>query len=110
MAYITDTRLRWRRRGHGARSTDLRKFDTRPAEAVLVAFSVQYYVMGFVIEEQAAYDLTRANSAQAQRNTAIDVERFPNITAGLKTLRNTPRDTLFAYGLTRLLADTDRSS
>ncbi|WP_418002602.1 TetR/AcrR family transcriptional regulator C-terminal domain-containing protein [Mycobacterium sp. PDNC021] len=78
-------------------------------EAVLVAFSVQYYVMGFVIEEQAAYDLTRTNSSQAQRETAIDVEHFPNIAAGLQTLRNTPRDTQFAYGLTRLLASTDRS-
>lgn len=79
-------------------------------EAVLLAFSVQYYVMGFVIEEQAAHDLGRANSVQDQRETTIDVDRFPNITAGLATLRNTTRDTQFAYGLTRLLADSGRSS
>lgn len=59
---------------------------------------------------QAAYDLARANSSQAQRETAIDVERFPNITAGLKTLRNTPCDTQFAHRPTRLLAGTGRSN
>ncbi|WP_157931006.1 hypothetical protein [Mycobacteroides abscessus] len=80
------------------------------AEAVLVAFSVQYDVMGFVIEEQAVYDLIRTNSTQAQRETAFDIERFPNITAGLKTLRNAPRDTQFAYGPTRPLTVTGPSS
>ncbi|MCV7228668.1 TetR/AcrR family transcriptional regulator C-terminal domain-containing protein [Mycolicibacterium komossense] len=78
-------------------------------EAVLAAFSVQYYVMGFVIEEQAGYDLVRADSTRVQRETTIDFERFPNIAAGLKTLRDTPRDNQFAYGLTRLLTGTCRS-
>jgi TetR/AcrR family transcriptional regulator, tetracycline repressor protein len=76
-------------------------------EAVLVAFSVQYYVMGFVIEEQAAYELTRAESSGHSRES-IDATSYPNVAAGLVTLRNTPRDSQFAYGLARLVANAGR--
>lgn len=75
------------------------------AEAALVAFSVQYYVMGFVIEEQAAYELARDESRDNGREP-IDATSYPNVAAGLATLRNTPRDSQFAYGLTRLVANT----
>ena len=73
------------------------------AEAVLVAFSMQYYVMGFVIEEQAAHHASGAVDPTQRSAPAIDVEKFPNIATGLETLHNTPRDVQFAYGLTRLL-------
>ncbi|MDX1877670.1 TetR/AcrR family transcriptional regulator C-terminal domain-containing protein [Mycolicibacterium sp. 141076] len=73
-------------------------------EAVLAAFSVQYYVMGFVIEEQAAYELAR-NEARDDSRESIDATAYPNVYAGLATLRKTPRDSQFAYGLTRLVAN-----
>lgn len=73
-------------------------------EAVLAAFSVQYYVMGFVIEEQAAYELAR-NEARDDSREPIDATAYPNVYAGLATLRKTPRDSQFAYGLTRLVAN-----
>ena len=73
-------------------------------EAVLAAFSVQYYVMGFVIEEQAAYELAR-NEARDDSREPIDATSYPNVYAGLATLRKTPRDSQFAYGLTRLVAN-----
>lgn len=76
------------------------------SEAVLLAFSVQYYVMGFVIEEQAAYVSGIGDTPTEQGNSAIDVERFPNIAAALDTLLHTPRDVQFAYGLTRLTSGT----
>lgn len=72
-------------------------------EAVLLAFSVQYYVMGFVIEEQAAYDSETKSYATTQNEAEIDVERFPKIAAGVNFVRRTPRDVQFAYGLKRLL-------
>lgn len=74
------------------------------AEAALVAFSVQYYVMGFVIEEQAAYELALDESHDSRE--PIDATSYPNVAAGLATLRKTPRDSQFAYGLTRLVANT----
>lgn len=77
------------------------------AEAVLAAFSVQYYVMGFVIEEQAAYELARDESRDNGRGP-IDAASYPNVYAGLATLRKMPRDSQFAYGLTRLVAETGR--
>jgi AcrR family transcriptional regulator len=70
-------------------------------DAVLLAFSVQYYVTGFVIEEQAAHDLLRTEAAHERAEIAA--ERFPLVAAGLRTLRNTPRDNQFDYGLKLLV-------
>ncbi|WP_433527233.1 TetR/AcrR family transcriptional regulator C-terminal domain-containing protein [Nocardia pseudovaccinii] len=70
------------------------------SEAALAAFSVQYYVLGFVIEEQAA----KENADRGEDRGEVDAERFPRVAAGSRTLRNTPRDVQFAYGLDRLVA------
>lgn len=67
-------------------------------DAVLLAFSVQYYVTGFAIEEQAAQQLE-----YGPMRTDIDEARFPLVRAGLDTLRNTANDKQFDYGLGRLL-------
>ncbi|MGC7299407.1 TetR/AcrR family transcriptional regulator C-terminal domain-containing protein, partial [Mycobacteroides abscessus subsp. massiliense] len=66
-------------------------------DAVLLAFSVQYYVTGFAIEEQAAHQRERAGNAPAR--SGIDESRFPLVRAGLEILRNTARDKQFDYGL-----------
>ncbi|OAT69552.1 TetR family transcriptional regulator [Mycobacteroides immunogenum] len=70
-------------------------------DAVLLAFSVQYYVTGFAIEEQAAQQLEHPENARVRRD--IDETRFPLVRAGLEILRNTPPDKQFDYGLRQLL-------
>lgn len=70
-------------------------------DAVLLAFSVQYYVTGFAIEEQAAHQRERTGDTPVRSD--IDESRFPLVRAGLEILRNTARDKQFDYGLQRLL-------
>ncbi|BDY27065.1 TetR/AcrR family transcriptional regulator C-terminal domain-containing protein [Mycolicibacterium mageritense] len=64
-------------------------------DAALLAFSVQYYVMGFVIEEQAERD--------SRPREDVDAERFPALAHGLDAMRNAPPDERFQYGLQLIL-------
>ena len=74
----------------------------RQADAALAVFSVQYFVLGFTIEEQARLRL--AASGDWPTDTAdIDAGQFPLLASALDTLREVPRDAQFAYGLRRLV-------
>jgi TetR/AcrR family tetracycline transcriptional repressor len=76
-------------------------------EAVVAAravFSLMYYVMGFVIEEQALIEQTRQardTHPLAAPLEALDIlnERYPNIRASLPELLETDQDVRFAFGV-----------
>ncbi|MEU5761261.1 TetR/AcrR family transcriptional regulator C-terminal domain-containing protein [Nocardia sp. NPDC047648] len=74
-----------------------------PAEdAALAAFTVQYFVLGFTIEEQSQHQLLDSGDWPTDTN-AVDAGRFPLISAALDTLRRVPREAQFDYGVRRIV-------
>ncbi|MFI9273540.1 TetR/AcrR family transcriptional regulator C-terminal domain-containing protein [Kitasatospora sp. NPDC052896] len=75
------------------------------ADAALAAFSVQYFVLGFTIEEQAHQQLTAADAQPTDTadTTDFDADRFPLVASALDTMREIPRDAQFDYGVRQLV-------
>ncbi len=71
-----------------------------PERAVLVVFSIQHYVLGQTVEEQALAELV----ASGAERRAIDGERYPAISAAIEHFNATTADERFQYGLNILLA------
>ncbi|MFI1920209.1 TetR/AcrR family transcriptional regulator C-terminal domain-containing protein [Nocardia sp. NPDC020380] len=71
-------------------------------DAALAAFSIQYFVLGFVTEEQAQQQLIASGDWPGDAS-GIDADRFPLVAAALQTLRDVPRDAQFDYGVRRLV-------
>jgi TetR/AcrR family transcriptional regulator, tetracycline repressor protein len=78
-----------------------------PAEkAVLTAFTIQYFVLGQTIEEQAAADFVGSKGQQPR----VDAEHSPDLRAAIEEFNATSAEQRFHYGLAVLLDGIDRQT
>ncbi|MFD1911151.1 TetR/AcrR family transcriptional regulator C-terminal domain-containing protein [Halodurantibacterium flavum] len=87
----------------------LRKAGFEAAPAARAVFTLMYYVMGFVIEEQALLEQTRRAGGTHPLAGPLEeldalTERYPNIRASIPEMLATDQDARFAFGVELLLS------